>query len=486
MKTKSLPNRRSAYASAFAFLAMVLLAAFGATGADASPILSLCVDWYEGFTGHADGLALATAAAGTVPAAVKEKADELIGTLKGLKGEKPPDESEGTKAAPAPSQIVTLEQVRAEMAEQIKAMKEDLKPSAPSGYAVGAPAIIKTGLGDTEAKALVSWIRTGDTGGVKHLVGEDSAGQQIVTLGADPGTAEVSPGYKAWKASNATDMNIGTDADGGYAVPTGHLNQIIARRDETMLAGALGCRLIPGVGTTVNVPVDAEDDGEFVETAEAANSDLDAPALGQKAFTLKVYSKYLDLSYELLRDEASNVLAFISNFVGRGQAKTHNNLMLTEVAANGTNLKTFASTSAIAAGEIEDIEADDDLGAYLDDASVAWVMRNSTLSAIRSITGNDRLYSDPATGAPNVKDRRQLLGYDVFRSNKAAPIGASAKSVYFGNWFYLGYRAPDGLQFLRDPYSVAVKRQVRLHYYFSAVYGVLQAEAIGYADHPSA
>lgn len=394
------------------------------------------------------------------------------------------EENKATEQVAAPeSKGVDIDAVARKAAEEaVKAYAEGktVKATRP----IGAPAIIES-QGDTEAKSLVRWLRNGDVGGVKHLIGENEAGQQIITLGADPGTNEVSTAYKNWKASNATDMNVGTDADGGYAVPEGHLNQIIARRDETMIAGAIGCRLIPGVGTTVNVPLDAEDDGEFVETAEAANSDLDAPAMGQKAFTLKVYSKYLDLSYELLRDETSGVLNYISDFVGRGMAKTHNNLLVTEVGANGTSFKTFASATAIGAGELEAIEGNDNLGAYLDDSSVAWLMRNSTLAAIRSITGDPRLYADDAVGAPNVRDRRQLVGYDVYRTNKAAAIGASAKSVYFGNWNFVGYRAPDGLQFLRDPFSVAIKRQVRLHYYFSTVYGVLQSEAIGYGAHPT-
>jgi hypothetical protein len=42
------------------------------------------------------------------------------------------------------------------------------------------------------------------------------------------------------KASNDTDMNVGTSADGGYAVPTGHYNGIIARLDEAALYGKLG------------------------------------------------------------------------------------------------------------------------------------------------------------------------------------------------------------------------------------------------------
>jgi hypothetical protein len=39
---------------------------------------------------------------------------------------------------------------------------------------------------------------------------------------------------------------------------------------------------------------------------------------------------------------------------------------------------------------------------------------------------------------------------------------------------------------LRDPYSRAEYGQIRLWFWFDCVYGVLQAEAIQYATHPSA
>jgi HK97 family phage major capsid protein len=313
-----------------------------------------------------------------------------------------------------------------------------------------APAFNRIGRGDTEARAMAHYIRTGDGGGLREV-----------------------------RASNNTDMNIGTDADGGYAVPVGHFNGIVARRDESMIAARLGVRNIPGMGTTVNVPLDSEDDGEFVSTSEAASTDRDAPALGQKAMTLVKYTKRVEMSWELLDDEDSQLMAFLDDFVGRGMAKTHNNLLLTEVAANGTNLTTYASATAIAAGEPENVVENDNLSNYLDDAgSVGWVMRSTTHWAIKSITGNDRLYAEQTAGSRGMT----LLGYPVVYSNKAAAIASTAVTTYFGNWNLVGLREGPSFEIIRDPYSNAATGQLTLHYYFRAVYGVLQAEAIGYAD----
>jgi hypothetical protein len=55
------------------------------------------------------------------------------------------------------------------------------------------------------------------------------------------------------------------------------------------------------------------------------------------------------LSYQLLADEDSNLLEFLTDFVGRGLAKTHNSLLITEILANGTASLTLDGAAAITA-----------------------------------------------------------------------------------------------------------------------------------------
>lgn len=329
-------------------------------------------------------------------------------------------------------------------------------PPAQESRAGRAPAVLNIPRGDTEERAWAHWIRTGDEGGIKEL-----------------------------RASNDTTMNITTDADGGYAVPTGHYQGIIARRDESMLAQRLGVRTIPGKGTTVNVPVDNEDDGEFVSTAESNAYDRDAPALSVVTMTLAKYTKKVDLTVELLNDEDSRLLAFLNDFIGRGMAKTHNNLLLTEVGSNGTSLKTFASATAIAVDELEPIVYDNALTFYLDDmGSAQWVMQPAVYGEILLL--DDSSWRRYANNVQGVSEGPNLLGFPVQWSAKAGATAASAKSVYFGNWNYVGYREAPGFTVIRDPYSRAGYGEVILHYMFRACYDVLIAEAIGYGVHPSA
>lgn len=366
---------------------------------------------------------------------------------------------EAPQAAP-----LTIDAIKAAFSAEIEPLKARLerieKTPVNQLPAAQATPVLKHARGDSHANAFKAWVQTGDGGGL-YIPKGDEASYTI-------------KGYSL-KASNATDMNIGTAADGGNMVPTGFLNQIIARRDESSLLARLPLRAIPGVGTTVDVPLDGEADGEFVSTNEAATFDQDAPAIGKKSLTLVKYTKYTDVSYELLEDTPVALESFLADFVGRGLAKTYNNLILTEVASNGTNFKTFTGTGAIAFGEPEDIVGNDDLANYLaEDNAAAWVTRSSTHWDIKSIVGTDRQY------AINGDNGMTLLGYPVIYSQKVAAMAASAKSIYFGNWRYVGYREAPGLTFLRNPYSAANSGQVRLHWYVRFVAGVLQAEAIGY------
>ena len=347
----------------------------------------------------------------------------------------------------------TLDQIASLMDDKFKAFQTSTTAGKTTNVEFATSVNSKTKRGDDEVKALAYFIRTGDAG--------------------------------AMKASNDTDMNVGTAGDGGNAVPTGHFQNIIARRDESMLARQLGVTLIPGKGTTVNVPLDGEADGEFVVKGEGTAFDRDAPNIGQAAMTLAKYTKKIELSVELLEDEDSRLLDFLANFVGRGMAKTHNDLLITEALANGTKTDDFSQT-AIAAGDLEQMVFDDDLSAYLDDSgSVGWIMKPSTYASVISIaSSNTRFYH--ANVGDTASPRPTVLGYPVFFSNKISAIGSGNKSVIFGNMSQIGYREAPGLTFLRDPYSKAGNGQVVLHYYFRTVYKVLQAEAVGYGQHATA
>ncbi len=313
----------------------------------------------------------------------------------------------------------------------------------------------KTRPGDSEERAVAHFIRTGD----QSALGE-------------------------YRAANDTIANEAAAADGLNAVPTGHYNQIIARRDESMLAPQLGVMRIPGTGLTVNVPLDGEADLAFAATLEQIDDyskvyERDWPALGSVAMTLVKYTKKIALTEELLEDEDSNLLAFVSNFVGRSMASTHNSLLLTELRASGTAGLTLDSASTIGATEIPELVYK--LAAEYADGAV-WVMARATEGLIRGLSGNPFIFNPNPAGSD--RGRPEIWGFPVYNSTSASAIAASAKSLIFGNMGFVGMREGSGFSFLRDPYTT--DGIVYLKYGFRAVYKVLQAEAVQYATHPTA
>jgi len=346
-------------------------------------------------------------------------------------------ETEVKTVAEAPAgdtRVVALE-------TEVKALR-DLLEREP---AYNAPALNKTGLGDSEVKAVAHYLRTGDAGGMK--------------------------------VSNANDMTIADATYAGNTVPTGLYQTIIAKRDAQMLAGVLGVQRIPGIGTTTNVPYDNGTANVFVSTSETTAFDLDAPVTALKAFTLVKYSKQVVLSYELLQDNDVRLMDFLNDYIGRALALTHNSLLVTEALASGTSVTLGAVSSATATDiptMIKNLK-----GEYADNA--AFVAKRATQFAYLALTGNNWQFVNTPNGGV-----QSLWGYPVRNSESVAAIGSANKSIIFGNFNYMGLYESPSMEFLRDPYSKSGTGQIVLNYYFRAKYGVLLPEAILYGTHPTA
>ena len=393
---------------------------------------------------------------------------------------------EEVKAAPAVDVDAIVKAVSGALADKLDAVAKTVKavedrvtkiedtpvpapiqtPDGIKGMNGKAPAYIRE-TGDTELKAWKAFYRDDDPSGIQHL----RVGQHEYLI----------------KASNDTDMNIGTAADGGNAVPTGHYNGIITRMDEIALYRRLGVEVIPGAGTTVNVPIDNEADGEFVSTAETTAFDRDAPAIGQVSMTLVKYTKKIEMSVELLQDETSGVMEYVNRRVGIGLGKTHNQLLATEILANGTAGLTLDATAAIGATEVPELMYKLK-GEYADNA--VWLMARGTEGYLRGLTGNNFQFvptpMGSITGSQATGSSRELFGRPIFNTSKVPAIGAGNKSLVFGNFAYVGMRLAPDMTVLRDPFSKAGNGQVVFHYYFRTVYKVLIAEALQYATHPTA
>jgi HK97 family phage major capsid protein len=315
---------------------------------------------------------------------------------------------------------------------------------------------------DREESIFLRHVRTGDLGAQREL-------QEI-------------------RASNDTDMNIGTAADGGDAVPLGHWQGIAAKMRPLSLHTKLAMKEIPGVGTTVEVTADNEaDDGAFVATNEAAAFDRDAPALTKRLLTLVKYTKKIELSVELIQDEDSKLLDYLESYVGSGMAATINSLVVTEVLASGTAALTFDAAAAVGAGEVPELLYK--VAAEYMNGQPAWLMNRTTEAYIRGLFSTSQFafgsQAGAATGNGTSAFGSTLWGLPVASDSHMPSIGASAKSLVFGDWSQMGYRLPGGLAYLRDPYTLGHLGQVRLLYFFRAAFKLLQPAGIVYGTHPT-
>ena len=378
-------------------------------------------------------------------------------------GDKLPDETQQRSYDELKAKIATATQT-IKRVEEVEGLSADLR-SQP-GEQAQVPAYIERQTADTAEAIFTRYLRTKDNGALTEYRSGISA---------------------EYRASNATDMNITTAGDGGDLVPVGHYNQIIQRLRPLSLPERLGVRRIPGIGTVVNVPVDAEaDSGEFVSTAESNQFDLDTPAVSKIAMTLVKYTKRLPITYELMQDEDSNLMAFLSDYVAQGMAATLNKLMITEALADGTAALTLDSATAIGAGEIPELLYK--LSAqYASGANIAWMMRRATEGTVRGLAStNQWLFAPTPGGTGNGTAWGTLWGVPQYSDENMGALAASGKSLLIGNWSYMGMRLSPAITFLYDPYSRGGYGENVLHYYFRCDFEVLQAAAFQYATHPTA
>ena len=345
-------------------------------------------------------------------------------------------------------------QKQEELAEQVEGMRASAAKPVEQRK---APAHIQRPTPDTAEGIFCRYIRSkGDEGALREL-----------------------------RASNDTTMNITTAADGGDLVPVGHYQGIIEQLRPQALYSMLGVRMIPGMGTTVNVPVDNEgDSGAFVSTSESSAFDRDAPAVTKVAMTLVKYTKKIDLTYELIQDEDSRLMDFLNVYVAQGMAATVNALLVTEALANGTAALTLDSASAIGAAEIPELLYK--LSAEYARGNVAWLATRATEGYLRGLaSSNQFLFAPTPGGTGNGQGWGTLWGAPMYTDSNMGSITASAKSLLVGNWSYMGMRLDPAMTFLYDPYSRASYGETILHYYFRCDFAVLQAKAFQYATHPT-
>jgi HK97 family phage major capsid protein len=354
-----------------------------------------------------------------------------------------------------------LEALKKSIVEELKAApgKEKGKPT------VKAPAVIDH-VGETDyRKAYWRYIRTGETDDLKRAA--------KLNVGA---------------------LEEGTTTEGGYLVPDDEYGSIIAKRDEASIISKLGVMRVKTDRDKFNFPAEGTSLSKFtIVDEEGAISDAeDEPTFGQEQVTIYKFTKLIKVSEELMWDENSNLEAFLNNALGRAWADTENYYALIGADTTqpegafvgGTAALTLDSASAIGAAEIPELMGK--LGTPYHNGA-AWVMDPATWFYLKGLTSASVFtFTTGLARMSGTVDGPTLEGYPVVLNSNAATIAASAKTLLFGNFDYLGWVENRGFRVRRLNELYAGTGQIGILAQMRFGCRVLQAEAFQYATHPTA
>lgn len=261
-------------------------------------------------------------------------------------------------------------------------------------------------------------------------------------------------------ATDVRALGVGTASAGGALVPEDFYRRIV----EAMKAfGGMRQRAnLPGGPTIITtssgapMPIPSVDDTGNTGAILAEGSAVTEQDITFAVKTLGAYvytSKLVRVSVQLLQDSAFNLDAWLptklGERIGRAVNAHYTNGTGTDqpegiLAGAGLGVSGSSATT-VTYDELVELEHSIDPAYRLTGAQ--WMFNDATLAAIKALTDNDgRPLWLPGlnVGAPDT-----ILGYPYVINQDVPAIGASAKSILFGNFSYY---------FIRDVVDVRVLR----------------------------
>lgn len=271
-------------------------------------------------------------------------------------------------------------------------------------------------------------------------------------------------------AQENRDLNTGTDNKGGYVIPSQTNQNIVVVMKEIDAVRRAGAVVIPDtISGPYELPyVDDTANGGDISDEGTADSDAD-PTFG--AANLQDYrfdSDAIPVSEQMLM--RGNLETLIYRLLAERIAQKQQ-AMFTVGAGSGSSQpkgifvaasigKTATANNAITYGEIIDLMYSVKQS-YRSQASCGWMLKDTTMAAIRKIVDNDGrpIFSVSTTqGTPDM-----ILGKPVTENDSAPAIGASNKPIAFGLFSKYVIRDVRGVRIKRDPFTRANKDQVVFH-----------------------
>ena len=286
-------------------------------------------------------------------------------------------------------------------------------------------------------------------------------------------------------------LTVGTDATAGNLAPAEYVNELIK-----VITEISPVRSVARIRQTSNKEIEVPSKTATFAAAWTAETGTRSETTGYTTSlnTIPTHELYalVDISSALLEDSVFDLEAEMNTEFAEQFAKAEGAAF---ISGNGTNKptgitngSTVASTTAAAAATI----ATDDLMDLVHDLkseyarSAVFMLNRSTLGAIRKLkdTAGQYIFQTGFSGQSGLPNT--ILGHPYVEAPDVADIGASAKSVIFGD-FRRGYMIVDrvALSVLRDPYSQASSGNVRYIARRRVGGEVVLAEAMRVLAHPA-
>jgi HK97 family phage major capsid protein len=280
-------------------------------------------------------------------------------------------------------------------------------------------------------------------------------------------------------------LEEGTPEEGGYLVPRGYSDELVAALKDKSVLRAAGARVISVRGTnSFRVPTMTYS-AAAVLTAEEGAFDEKEPSLGEVEFVPYKYTRLSKSSDELLDNSRIDVMNHVlipdavqSFAAAENIAFTTGAGPTTEpqgVVTGATVGKTATSQTAITADELMDLYH---ALPYMYRQNAVWMMNDTTAAQLRKLredgaSGNYLWQPGLLAGQPDT-----LLGRPVYTNNSMDTPAAGKKVVLFGDLSYYWIADFGGVSMKRLDELYAANGQVGFRFFRRVDARVMVAEAI--------
>lgn len=277
------------------------------------------------------------------------------------------------------------------------------------------------------------------------------------TFDITPTGSEGPPVFRQGAAEARNTLLKGTTTAGGFTVPTGFYNQLMAHLIE--VSGIM--MAAPTVwntdsGESIQVPKTTAHSAAVI-VAEAAAIPASDPAFGQVTLDAFKYGLLLQLSTELIDDTGVDLLGYVAMQAGRALGNGVGTHFITGTgSAQPQGVAPVATVGVTGGTGVAGAFTADNLidlhfsviAPYRNSPSCAWLMRDATLGAVRKLKDTTNQYLWQPSIQLGVPDT--LLGKPVVTDPFVAAVGLSARSVLFGDFSQYFVRFVRGLRFERS------------------------------------